>query len=187
MSKEMRAALLVRQREAAAKYRDDIEIAWAKIDEATEELATTHHKSLRRIQSDLHMGRHVARRKRIKTSLWNAFCWKKRQEMQIDGKVSISPLTPPFRQPLYILGSNAVGKSVLQDLVHSHRSEYNALTPEQSTALIREFEECKNTKATGVRISARSKVNDIKHTIAAIETEVCLCISLDPFLIHCSY
>jgi|SRR5580693_8678026 hypothetical protein len=84
LSKEARAALTARQREAATRYKKDVEDVWTKIDEATEDLAVNHHKSLRRVQSELHMGRLITRTKRQKTNLWNAFCWKKRQDKEND-------------------------------------------------------------------------------------------------------
>jgi hypothetical protein len=82
LSKEARAAASARQREAALRYKNDITDAWKNIDQATEDLAVTHHKSLRRVQAELHMGRNMARTKRHKTSAWNAFCWKKRQDKE---------------------------------------------------------------------------------------------------------
>ena len=91
LSKEARAALTARQREAAARYKNDVEDVWTKIDEATEDLAVNHHKSLRHVQSELHMGRLMARTKRQKTSAWNAFCWKKRQEKENDSSGMFHP------------------------------------------------------------------------------------------------
>jgi hypothetical protein len=77
LTKEARAAIKIRQREASRRYKQDLDEAWAKIDEATENLAATHHKSVRRVQSELHTGPNMARKRRLKTSAWNAFCWKK--------------------------------------------------------------------------------------------------------------
>jgi hypothetical protein len=77
LTKEARAAVNARQREASRRYRKDIEDAWAKIDEATENIASTHHKSIRHVQSEFHMGSTMSRSKREKSSPWNAFFWKK--------------------------------------------------------------------------------------------------------------
>ena len=77
LTKEARAAINARRREASDKFQRDLEKAWTNINEATETLASTHHKSIRRVQSELHMGQNIAWRRRSKNSLWNAFCWKK--------------------------------------------------------------------------------------------------------------
>ena len=44
LSKEARAAVNARCRQAAQNYRNDLGEAWKKIDEVTENLAATHHK-----------------------------------------------------------------------------------------------------------------------------------------------
>ena len=49
LSQEARAAVNVRRRQAAQDYRNDLGEAWKKIDEVTETLAVTHHKSIRRV------------------------------------------------------------------------------------------------------------------------------------------
>lgn len=82
LSEEARAAVNARRRNAAEHYQKDLAEAWAKIDETTADLAAVHHKSLRRVQSELHMGHLLSRTKHTKTSAWNAFCWKKNQEKE---------------------------------------------------------------------------------------------------------
>src|SRR5260221_1184067 len=49
LSKEARAAINTRRRQAAQNYRNDLGEAWKKIDEVTENLAATHHKSIHRV------------------------------------------------------------------------------------------------------------------------------------------
>jgi hypothetical protein len=82
LTKEARIAVNARRRVAAHNYKNDLEEAWSKIDEVTEDLALTHHKSVRRVQSELHMGRQLASRECKKTNGWNAFCWKKSQNKE---------------------------------------------------------------------------------------------------------
>jgi hypothetical protein len=74
----------------------------------------------------------------------------------------------------------AGGKTALQSLVKAHKAEYDALSPEEKTQLTRELEEYKANKACGLRISTKSRINDVTQTIKAIETEVHI-------YFHCQY
>lgn len=89
LSAEARAAVNTRRQNATEHYQKDLAEAWEKIDETTADLAANHHKSLRRVQSELHMGRQLLRTKRTKTSAWNAFCWKKNQDKENGKNLSI--------------------------------------------------------------------------------------------------
>ncbi|RDB19669.1 hypothetical protein Hypma_013284 [Hypsizygus marmoreus] len=155
LSAEAREALNARRRHAAESYKKALSEAWTKIDEATEDLAAAHHKTVRRVQSELHMGRQLSRIQRKKTNAWNAFCWKKSQDKENGPELSARN-----------------GKEVLQNLVQNHQDEYNALTTEERKVLIREFDEHKATKATGRRISVKAKINDVTQTLAAVENEL---------------
>lgn len=77
LTKEARLAINARRLEASQNYKKDLGEAWAEIDKATENLAATHHKSVRRVQGELHMRSNLVRAKHSKTSAWNAFSWKK--------------------------------------------------------------------------------------------------------------
>ena len=71
------------QRKAGAAYSNDLLAAWKTIDKATENIAITHHKSLRRVQSSLHMGKGAFTHQGTnKTSVWNAYMWKKLKEQR---------------------------------------------------------------------------------------------------------
>lgn len=82
LSKEARIAISARRRLASKSYRNALEETWKKIDNLTADLAVAHHKSLRRVQSELHMGSRLSRVQRKKTNVWNAFCWKKAQDKE---------------------------------------------------------------------------------------------------------
>ena len=82
LTKEARAAITARQREASRHYQRDLDEAWAKIGEATESIATAHHKSVRHVQSELHMRPSIAHKNHSKTSAWNAFSWKKNNTLK---------------------------------------------------------------------------------------------------------
>ena len=84
LSKDARAAITGRQREAAHRYNKDLDVTWAQIDDVTQNIATTHNKSVRRVRSQLHMGRTSSHGKHDKSSPWNAFLWKKGKDREAD-------------------------------------------------------------------------------------------------------
>ncbi|KAG1792380.1 hypothetical protein EV424DRAFT_1280151, partial [Suillus variegatus] len=147
LSKEARAALTARRRENAHQFRSALGDAWNGLDETVKEIASSHHKSFRRVQNDLCLGQGMMRFKRSKLNAWNTFCWKKRQDNQENG---------------------ATGKDVLQELVKSHRAEYQELTDDEKAEILLEYSEHKETQVTGIRISTKSKVNDVTQTLKAL-------------------
>jgi hypothetical protein len=82
LSAEARAALLARRRQASQCYKNALSETWDTIDKLTEDLSVAHHKSLQRVQSELHMGHRLACKSRKKTNAWNAFTWKKSQDKE---------------------------------------------------------------------------------------------------------
>ncbi|KAG2143101.1 hypothetical protein DEU56DRAFT_870617 [Suillus clintonianus] len=150
LSKEARAALRLDRRAKSLRFKDSLDDAWKQLDDATKTIATTHHKSIRRVQNDLYVGRGLLRSKRSKPNLWNVFCWKKNQDRE----------------------NEAHGKAALQSLVHDHKAEYLALSREEQDELLAEFTEWKDTKTTGIRTSTKSKINDITQTLKAVENEL---------------
>jgi hypothetical protein len=80
LSKEARAALTLRRREASLTYRKAVEDAWQVIDDTSIKIAADHKKSVRRVQNELHMGHSLLQSKHSKISAWNSFLWKKSQD-----------------------------------------------------------------------------------------------------------
>lgn len=79
------------------------------------------------------------------------------------------------------------GKAVLQDLVgDENHAEYRNLTDDEKAQLLQEYHEHKETKTTGIRISTKSKVNDVTQTLKAVENEVSHFISVLMLLIDTS-
>ncbi|KAG1899812.1 uncharacterized protein F5891DRAFT_953166 [Suillus fuscotomentosus] len=150
LSKEARAALRFTQREKSRLFRDALNDAWSQIDQTTKTIAGSHHKSIRRVQNNLYFGRGMLRSRRVKPNLWNTFCWKKNQEKENSG----------------------LGKAALQSLVRDHKDEYHTLSKEEQDELLEEFANSRETKTMGLRISAKSKVNDITQTLKAVENEL---------------
>ena len=66
----------------------------------------------------------------------------------------------------------AADKEFLQSLVRAHKEEYDNLTLDQKDKIVQEFDEHKATKTCGLRISTKSRVNNVTHTLKAIQTEV---------------
>jgi hypothetical protein len=95
LSAEARAAIKVQQRESQLCYQKDVDDAWAQIDKLTEKIATSHHKSIRRVQGALHMGHTISCAKRSKSSAWNAFIRTKSVALKGVGS-SESTSTTPF-------------------------------------------------------------------------------------------
>ncbi|KAG1791817.1 uncharacterized protein HD556DRAFT_1432770 [Suillus plorans] len=152
LSKEARAALTAQRRNKSRQFKTALHNAWSELDDTVKAIASSHHKSFRRVQNDLCMGRGMLRYQRSKLSAWNAFCWKKRHEEKDNG---------------------ATGKTVLQDLVRDeNRTEYRSLTDDEKAQLLQEYQEHRETKATGIRISTKSKVNDVTQTLKAVENEL---------------
>jgi hypothetical protein len=60
----------------------------------------------------------------------------------------------------------------LQDLLHNHADEYHELSQEEKDRLIEEYNENKEHKTKGVRMSTKSKINDVTQTLKVIENEV---------------
>jgi hypothetical protein len=77
LSKEARALLNASRREKSRRFKAALNDAWHHIDESVKSIASSNHKSIRRVQQDLYMGQSLLRSKRLKSSAWNAFCWKK--------------------------------------------------------------------------------------------------------------
>ena len=60
----------------------------------------------------------------------------------------------------------------MPDLVVAYKEEYSRLSTEEKAQLIEDFREFRLNKATGRRVSARSKISDATHTLKAIKNEV---------------
>ena len=82
LSKEAYATLNACRLLAAKRYKDALGESWDTIDKITEDVASSHHKSVHRVQMELHTGLQCLRTERKKTNAWNVFTWKKSQEKE---------------------------------------------------------------------------------------------------------
>ncbi|KAG2357319.1 hypothetical protein BDR07DRAFT_1380230 [Suillus spraguei] len=121
-----------------------------QIDQATKTITGSHHKSIQHVENNLYFGHGILHSRHVKPNLWNTFCWKKNQEKENGG----------------------LGKAALQLLVHNHKDEYHALSKDKQDELLKEFVNLRETKTTGLCISAKSKVNDITQTLKVIENKL---------------
>ncbi|KDQ59630.1 hypothetical protein JAAARDRAFT_56629 [Jaapia argillacea MUCL 33604] len=154
LSAEARKILKIQHRTTAMSYQEDLNNAWAEIEAIKDKLAAKYSKSCARVGVDLHGGRgSLTKGRQNKTSAWNAFIWKMRQIMG-EG-------TDP-------------GCGVLTDITQDAnlRARYEATSNKECELYVQELERYKATNAKAQRISARSKTNDIMHTVAAIEDEL---------------
>ncbi|KAG2151061.1 uncharacterized protein EDB93DRAFT_1083771 [Suillus bovinus] len=152
LSKEARAAITAQHHNKSHQFRVALHNAWDELNETMKTIASSHHKSFRRVQNDLCMGCGMLHYQHSKLSAWNTFCWKKRHEDKENG---------------------ATGKAVLQDLIRDeNHDEYHNLTDDEKAQLLQEYREHKETKTTGICISTKSKVNDVTQTLKAVENEL---------------
>jgi uncharacterized protein (DUF2237 family) len=85
LSKEARACLTAQRCQKSKDFKVALDDAWLSIDNAVKTIASSHHKSIRRVTNDLYMGCGGLRFKCSKSNAWNAFCWKKNQEKDENG------------------------------------------------------------------------------------------------------
>jgi hypothetical protein len=88
LSKEARTLLTASRHEKSNRFKAALNDAWHHIDESVKSIASANHKSIRRVQHDLYMGQSLLRSKRLKSSAWNAFCWKKGQTVDKENGTS---------------------------------------------------------------------------------------------------
>ncbi|KIK35796.1 hypothetical protein CY34DRAFT_26524 [Suillus luteus UH-Slu-Lm8-n1] len=153
LSKEARASLTAQRRQKSKDFKVALDNTWLSIDDAVKTITSSHHKSIRHVTNDLYMGCGGLRFKHSKSNAWNTFCWKKNQEKDEN-----------------ILTKS--GKDVLQDLLHNYTDEYRELSQGEKDRLVEEYEEHKLHKSKGIRISMKSKINDVTLTLKAIENEL---------------
>ncbi|KAG1786106.1 uncharacterized protein HD556DRAFT_1450089 [Suillus plorans] len=149
MSKEAHALLTANQRTKSRQFKIALDEAWYQIDKATKTIASAHHKSIHCVQNELYIGHGIQHSKRSKLNAWNVFCWKKNQDIKNCDQ----------------------GRGTLQQLIYEHKEKYYALSKDEQEELLKEYAKWSLTKATGVRTSTKSKVNNITQTLRAVENE----------------
>ncbi|KAG2338064.1 hypothetical protein BDR05DRAFT_856401, partial [Suillus weaverae] len=139
-------------RGASQKFQNALEDTWQAIEDATIKIASEHKKSVHQVQHELHMGHSLLQSKHSKVSAWNSFIWKKGQ----DGNKE----------------NYGHSKYILEGIMKDFKDEYYSLTEEENANLIKEYKEYKAIKTTGQHISTKSKINDVTHTLKAVENEL---------------
>ncbi|KAI5989961.1 hypothetical protein EDD15DRAFT_2198310 [Pisolithus albus] len=106
---------------------------------------------LQHVQNDLYLGHVRFHSRKSKINAWNAFCWKKQRTVN----------------------ENAAGSTrALLDLIQQNRTEYRELSAEDKDRLVAKFGQFKESKVIGIRAMTKSKINDITHTLKAVENEL---------------
>jgi hypothetical protein len=67
LSKDARALLTIQRRQKSRVFRATLDDAWFQIDESVKTIASSHHKSVRRVQNDLYLGHAALRYKMLKS------------------------------------------------------------------------------------------------------------------------
>ncbi|KAG2056747.1 hypothetical protein BDR06DRAFT_981177 [Suillus hirtellus] len=160
LSKEARVLLTSQHHQKSKGFKTALNDAWLHINKMVKTIASSHHKSIRHVANNLYMGCVLRpctkglRFKCLKSNTWNAFFWKKNQEVKDENAQTSSR------------------KGVLQDLLHNYSDKYRELSQDEKDHLVEEYEENKLLKSTGIRISMKSKINDVTQTLKAIENEL---------------
>ncbi|KAF8330272.1 hypothetical protein F5887DRAFT_1081863 [Amanita rubescens] len=156
IGKGAQALAVARRQTAADGYNKSIDSAWSKIDEEMKNIATKHHKSLQKVQTDLHMGHQRLLKKHSVINPWNAILWKLRQEEKENG----------------LPDDSSTGKQVLQDLIKRAQVKYGKMSKDEINKVVDEYTKAKVTKAKGCHASARSMINDVISTMGTVENEL---------------
>ncbi|KIJ59500.1 hypothetical protein HYDPIDRAFT_33108 [Hydnomerulius pinastri MD-312] len=162
LSEQAWVTLKLNQREKSAHFKNNLDDAWWKIDEATKAIAAAHSKSLCCVETDLHLGHGRLRSRRSKLNTWNTFCWKKCRE-----NTTRNNENAPLKRS--VLPTDTA-------LAKDSQQEYQELSDDAKQHLIQEFAEFKETKTIGVHVSARSQINDVTQTLKVVENEICAAI-----------
>ena len=78
LSAEARAALKLDRHEKSLRFKKDLDHAWKSLEDVTKTIASKHHKSVKRVQNELHLGHTKFRSRHNKINPWNAYFWKQR-------------------------------------------------------------------------------------------------------------
>ncbi|KIM58466.1 hypothetical protein SCLCIDRAFT_28011 [Scleroderma citrinum Foug A] len=150
LSMEARAALRLNQHEKSQRFQKDLNDAWRSFEKVTKTLASKHHKSVHHVENEFYLGHTKFRSRRDKINAWNAFCWKQRCNDRM---------------------AMASSRNVLPELVQENRANYHGLSVEEKECLVEEFSQFRELKAVGIRLTSKSKINDVTHTLNAVENE----------------
>ncbi|KIJ59114.1 hypothetical protein HYDPIDRAFT_170963 [Hydnomerulius pinastri MD-312] len=144
LSKGAQVALALEQQEKSLQFKNALDSAWTQINDTTKNIAIAHHKSVRHVQHNLYFGHMMHHMRCTKANAWNVFFWKKSMKMRIR----------------------------LPTLVQDFCTEYQALTNNDKAALIEEFQKFKGTKSSEYWVNSHSKINDVMHTLKAVENKL---------------
>lgn len=82
LSKEARAAIKERRHNNQLNYNAALAKTISNFEKAASEVASTHHKSLRRVEKDVRLTSDLLRKRHQKTNVWNAWVWYKSQDKE---------------------------------------------------------------------------------------------------------
>ncbi|TFK67057.1 hypothetical protein BDN72DRAFT_899278 [Pluteus cervinus] len=144
MTPAARMDALRRQRETRHRYNNEVQTTWTELTTMAEDIAKKHHKSVQRVQRDIHLAQPV--QKRPKVNAWNAFCRETKEQRRSSGDTE-------------------TGRSFLPHLVQQERENYKKLTPEEKQQLIEKHTQRRSVEATTRRVSGHTRAIDVASTM----------------------
>lgn len=82
LSQEARAAIKERRHDNQLKYNTAVAKTVSNFEKAASDVASTHHKSLRRVEKDVLLSSDLMRKRHKKSNAWNAWVWYKFQDKE---------------------------------------------------------------------------------------------------------
>ena len=82
LSKEARAAIKERRHDNQLKYNTALAKTVFDFEKAASDVASTHHKSIRRVEQDVRLNSDLLRKRQKKSNAWNAWVWYKSQDKE---------------------------------------------------------------------------------------------------------
>ncbi|TFK73198.1 hypothetical protein BDN72DRAFT_894047, partial [Pluteus cervinus] len=144
MTPAARADQLRRQRDARQEYSKNLNSGWTQLENIAQDISNKNHKSVQRVQRDLHLLGRVMKRPRANP--WNAYCREMKERHRGSGDIER-------------------GRSFLPSLVQRERENYKKLPAEEKQKLAESLSQQRNVELTTRCIFGRSKANDISSTM----------------------
>ena len=88
LSHEARAAIKERRLDSRLKYVAAVGKVVSDFEKAAEDVASNHHKSVRRVEQDVRLSSDLTRKHHKKSNAWNAWVWYKSQDKENLGMAS---------------------------------------------------------------------------------------------------
>ena len=82
LSQEARTAIKAHHHDNQLKYNTAVAKTISELEKAVSDVASTHHKSLRRVEKDVRLNSDLMRKQHKRSNAWNAWVWYKSQDKE---------------------------------------------------------------------------------------------------------